>query len=198
MDTEIEVKFLDVNKEALRNKLKEEGGILVYEERLMKRKNYDFPDGRLEKDGGWVRIRDEGDSIALSFKQLLRRDVNGTKEVMVTVDSFNNACKLMECIGLVLKSYQETMREKWMMGETEVTIDTWPWIPSFVEVEGDTSAEIEEVSRKLGFDFSSGLYGSVEIVYQNYYDVTEKEIDDLEEIKFDNPPKWLEKRAIRK
>jgi len=34
-----------------------------------------------------------------------------------------------------IASYQETRREKWMLDDAEVTIDTWPWIPTFIEIE---------------------------------------------------------------
>jgi len=36
----------------------------------MVRQTYDFMDMRLNKIGGWVRVRDEGDKVTLSFKQL--------------------------------------------------------------------------------------------------------------------------------
>lgn len=46
----------------------------------MRRKNYDYPDKKLEKVNGWARLRDEGDKVALSYKQLNDRSVNGMKE----------------------------------------------------------------------------------------------------------------------
>lgn len=49
MKTEIEAKFLNINVEKLRTKLKEIGAVLKYKERLMKRKVFDYPDERLRK-----------------------------------------------------------------------------------------------------------------------------------------------------
>ena len=60
MNTEMEIKFLDINKEGLRRKLKDLGCVLVEKERLMKRKVFDYPDRILEKQKAWIRVRDEG------------------------------------------------------------------------------------------------------------------------------------------
>src|SRR3989344_5617999 len=51
------------------------------------------------------------------------------------------------------KSYQETKREKWTMGNSEITIDTWPWIPTFLEIESPTEEEVKSIAKKLGFDW---------------------------------------------
>ena len=68
MQIELEAKFLDINPEDLREKLKENGAKLIHPERLMRRKTFDYPDKRLKKIGGWIRVRDEGDKITFSRK----------------------------------------------------------------------------------------------------------------------------------
>lgn len=81
METELEAKFLDIDKKSLRKRLKEVGAQLVYPERLMKCNVFDYPDERLEKEGAWVRVGDEGDQkITLSYKRLVDRTLHGTKE----------------------------------------------------------------------------------------------------------------------
>lgn len=47
MKPEIEAKFLNVDHDALRAKLQGLGAECVQPMRITKRKNYDFPDGRL-------------------------------------------------------------------------------------------------------------------------------------------------------
>lgn len=49
METEIEAKFPDIDADALRSALKEKGASLEHPEVSMRRKNYDYPDRRLEK-----------------------------------------------------------------------------------------------------------------------------------------------------
>ncbi len=196
MHTEIEAKWLNINIDEFREILKSAGAILVTPERLMTRRAYDFPDMKLESNSGWVRVRDEGDRITMSYKQLQDRTLHGTKESTVVVGNFNSACSFLECIGLENKSVQETKRESWKIGETEIEIDTWPWIKSFVEIESVDEAELRRIAELLGLDFSLALHGSVELAYTAEYDVTEDEIDHWKEILFTDVPEWLSAKRL--
>ncbi|MBU4351238.1 CYTH domain-containing protein [Candidatus Parcubacteria bacterium] len=194
MQIELEAKFLDINIEELRSLLKKEKAVLVHRERLMKRMVFDYQDARLKKIGGWIRVRDEGDKITLAYKQLKDRTIKGTKEISLSVESFEKISDLLLTIGFNSKSYQETKRERWQLGEIEITIDTWPWIPSFVEIEGSKENDLKKVADSLKLDWTKALHGSVENAYQAYYDVTEEEIDGWERITFIPVPDWLEVR----
>lgn len=194
MTTEIEVKFLNIHPDSFRKILKEKGAKLIHSERLMRRMTFDYPDARLEKVGGWVRVRDESDRVTLSYKQLIDRTIKGTKEILVTVDDLEKTCDLLAAIGLKNKSYQETKREEWLFDGVEITIDTWPWIPTFVELEGATEKAIKEAVAKLGLNWSNALHGSVENAYRTYYDITEEEIDNTKKIVFTSVPQWLKAR----
>lgn len=196
MHTEIEAKFLDIEPEILRAKLTALGATLVNPERLMKRKNFDFEDGRLGQVNGWVRVRDEGDKITVSYKQLNDRTLHGTKEVSVTVDDFDQACDFLLSIGLKQKTYQETKRESWILDGAEIEIDTWPWVPSYVEIEASSEELVKSTATKLGLDWSKALHGSVEIVYQAKFDVTDADVDSWQEITFVDIPDWLEAKRI--
>ena len=192
METELEAKFLDIDPESLRKSLKEIGAKLAHPERLMKRKVFDFPDERLEKEGGWIRVRDEGDKITLSYKRLVDRTLHGTKEITVEVSDFEKTCNILIAAGLQADAYQETKREKWELEGSEITIDTWPWIPTFVEIEAPTEDKLKEVASKIDLDWSKAMHGSVETAYQKYFDVTEEEVDNWESITFTPVPEWLE------
>lgn len=191
MSTEIEVKFVDVDLAAVRARLREIGATLVHPEILMRRQVFDYPDKRLYAVGGWVRVRDEGEYVTLSYKQVNDRTLHGTEEITLTVDTFESTGAFLQAIGMQMKSSQETKREKWMYGGVEITIDTWPWIPTFVEIEGASEEVVMQTAQDLGFDWSKALYGSVEPVYQMHYDVTEEEINHWESITFVPTPDWL-------
>lgn len=194
MQTEIEAKFLDIDPEVIRAKLRDLGATLVQSERLMRRKNYDFEDLRLQKINGWVRVRDEGNKVTLAYKQLNDRTLHGTKEVNVTVSDFDSTCDFLESIGLVSKTYQETKRESWILDGAEVEIDTWPWIPTYIEIEAETEDVVRSVASKLGLEWSKALHGSVEIAYQAVYDVSEADVDGWPLITFVAVPESLESR----
>jgi len=196
MKPEIEAKFLDVDHDALRVKLKELGAECRQPMRLMRRKLYDFPDGRLRKEkNGWVRVRDEADKTTMSYKQLNNRDLDGTHEAMLTIDNFDVAGELLNEIGLESTTYQETKRESWRLGEFEIELDVWPWVKPYVEMEGPDEVSLKDLSAKLGLDWSKVCHGSVEIVYRGEYDVTDEDINGISLITFEEPmPDWLEKR----
>lgn len=139
-------------------------------------------------------MRDEGDKITLSYKKLKDRSLYGTEEIMFTVPDFDQACRFLEKAHLQFTNYQETKREMWNLGTVEITIDTWPWIPTFLEIEGKDEEEIKNVAIKLGLNWDDVLHGSVENVYAKKYDVTEAEVCDWPEITFIDVPEWLEKK----
>lgn len=123
---------------------------------------------------------------------MVDRTLQGTKEITLDVSSFDTMCDFLLAIGLKQDAYQETKREKWELDGSEITIDTWPWIPTFVEIESPTEDKLIKISKSLGFDWSQAMHGSVETAYQKYYNVTEQEIDGWESITFVPVPDWLE------
>ncbi|MFH1111756.1 MAG: CYTH domain-containing protein [Patescibacteria group bacterium] len=198
MEVEIEAKFLDIDSADIRKSLKDFSAQLVHQERLMRRQTFDLPGLMLKNKGGWVRVRDEGDKITLAYKQEKDRTLHGTKEIIIQVSNFDLSCELLETIGLIKKGYQETKREKWILDNCEVTIDTWPWIPTTVEIEGNSEELVKDVSYKLNLDWSKVLHGSVAIAYQQYFKVTDDEINELPSITFGPVPEWLEAKRIKK
>ena len=198
METELEAKWLNIDIEQFRLRLSEIGAKMISSERLMVRRIYDFPDSRLQDSGGWVRLRDEGYKVTLCYKQLNDRTLHGTKEVIVVVDSMENTNVFLESIGLVSKSLQETKRESWKLGDVEIELDTWPWIPSFIEIEANSEQEMKHVAEKLRLNLADALHGSVETAYQAVFDVSEEEIIGMKNIQFSEVPDWLEEKRIKK
>lgn len=198
METEIEAKFLDVEHDSIRAKLREIGAICEQPMRLMRRKTYDFPDGRLSAIKGWVRLRDEGDKVTMSYKQMNDRTLHGTKEVCIVVDDFAAADQLLLAIGLRQKSYHETKRESWELDGVQIELDEWPWIKPFLEIEGPGEGAVKAVASRLGLDWSNAIFGGAETAYWVEYEVTEDEVIGWKEITFAPVPEWLEsKRKTR-
>jgi adenylate cyclase class 2 len=196
MKPEIEAKFLNVNHDAVRAKLKELGAVCDQPMRLMKRDAFDFPDGRLRSTkNGWARMRNEGDKVTMSYKQLNNRELDGTHEVQLIVDSYENGVAFLEALGLKSTTYQETKRESWHFNGCEIELDEWPWAKPYVEIEGPDETTLKDIATKLGLNWGEVKHGSVEIVYQGEYDVTDEEFNKIPVITFEEPaPEWLGKR----
>lgn len=188
MMTELEAKFLRIDPEGVRASLEDVGARLVYPERLMRRKTFDFPDRRLLAKGGWVRVRDEGDKITMSYKEIRDRSLEGMKESMVTVSDFEAASTFLVSVGLEQTSFQENRRETWTFDGCEIVIDTWPWAPPFIEIEGESEGRIRAVAERLGFEWLSKRHGGIEVVYEDAYRVEGHEVTAIPELVFSTMP----------
>lgn len=195
MNTEIEAKFLHINRDELREKLRSVGGVLEYPLRTMRR--IVVQSDAMKDDGAYVRVRDEGDKVTLTYKRKDSNTVDGIQEAETEVKDFDTAATILQGLNFPWVSYQESKREKWHVGDVEVVLDEWPWISPFAEIEGPTEEGIREVAQKLGFSWGDAVFGSVMQVYRVEYPWLgpEDKIGQLAEVKFGDPlPKSFEKK----
>ncbi len=176
MEIEYEATFENIDKEEIRGKLRETGAVLIRPEFMQKRTVFNLPKGN-EIAGAWLRVRDEGNRVTMTLKIVDGEKIENQKEVIVAVDNFDKASELLISIGCFEKGYQESKRELWKMGETEITIDEWPFLDPFVEVEGKSEKEVISVSEKLGFDYKKALFCAVDTLYARKYGVSKDIID---------------------
>lgn len=187
MNNEIEAQFLDIDKTKIQDQLKRLGATLVKPEILMKRTVFNL--GK----HSFARVRDEGDKIVMTYKNVSdSNSILGTKEVNVEVDNYDNAVLFLCGCGLEIKAQQETLREIWTYDDTEICIDTWPWLPTFVEIESSNEARVWQAAAELGLDRSKAKFGSVDTTYQHYYGINPEVINlhtPVINFKID-PPEW--------
>jgi len=167
MKTEIEVKFLDVDFDVLREKLKQLGGRCVQPMRLMRRTLIEPPELAARK--AFIRVRDEGDKVTLTYKQFNEISLVGAQEIEVTVSSFEDTIELLAQAGLVHKAFQESKRETWHLGDVEVVLDEWPWLKPYIEIEGLSEEAVKATAAQLGFDWNDAVFGKVTSAYQVQY-----------------------------
>ena len=171
MDIEYEASYLNIDKDEVRQRLKSPGAKLVKPEFLQRRWVWHFPKG-YEIYGSWIRVRDEGDKITMSIKIVDGRKLEDQKEVMIEVDNFDRAREILNLLGCQERAYQETKRELWHLDDAEITIDEWPFLEPFVEVEAVSEEIIKIVSKKLNFDYTQAKFGSVDFFYADKYNIS--------------------------
>ncbi|MBX2866981.1 CYTH domain-containing protein [Candidatus Kaiserbacteria bacterium] len=184
MEIEYEATFKNINKDGIRQQLKSVGASLIRPEFLQRRVPLHIPN-RQPSDNTWVRVRDEGDKVTMSVKTVSGDKIEDQKETCITVNSFDDALSLLEEIGCKPKSYQENKRELWKIDSVEITIDEWPFLEPFVEIEGPSEEAVRTVSEQLGFNYDEALFCSVTTLYEKKYGVSQKEINETEKITFD-------------
>lgn len=196
MKTEFEATFADINVSEVREKLQKLGANLVRPEALMRRVNFYPP---VDDSTGWMRVRDEGDRITLSYKRFLgykkgNDEMNNQQEIFLEINDFDQGVQLLEVCGARKKSYQETKREDWEYKGLEISIDTWPGLDPFVELEGDDEQTVKQVAEELGFDYTEAIFGPVGLIYEKKLGITAQVINnETPEITFENPPKQQRK-----
>jgi adenylate cyclase class 2 len=176
MEIEYEATFPNIDKEKVRAVLRKIGSDLVRPEFLQKRVVFNLPSGH-EINGGWVRVRDEGDKITMSLKIVDGAKIENQKEICLNVSDFDAAEELLINLGCERKAYQESRRELWMINNVEITIDEWPFLEPFVEIEGKSEEDVKSVADKMGFDYSKALFCSVATLYGKKYNLPEEFIN---------------------
>lgn len=177
MKTEFEATFADIDPAQVKEKLRKAGADLVRSEFLQKRVTFNLPEGSRDSNT-WVRIRDEGDKITLSVKRLEGEAITDQKELCVSVGDFETTVKILEGIGCVRKAYQESKRERWQLGEVEITIDQWPFLDPFIEVEGQDEQSVKDVAEKLELDWQTAKFCAVGTLYSEKYGISLEQINE--------------------
>lgn len=69
-----------------------------------------------------------------------------------------------------------------MLNNIEIDIDSWPMIPTYVELEGDSEENILEFIKELGYKKEDIITYGVSKIYAHYG----LDIDSYKELKFEN------------
>lgn len=188
MKNEIEATFLSINKDSTRDKLKKAGFKLKTPEYLMRRKTFKF--AHISPGySKWGRVRQESDKITMTVKEIRGTRINDTYEVELIVNDFDSAVAFFEACNIHEQALQENMREMWVRNGIEATIDTWPGLKPFVEIEGPDEDLVRKISNELDFKFERAVFGSIDLVYEKELGIPSKKIIGLKEITFAKPPK---------
>ncbi len=166
MQIEYELRILEIDTSSIVSKLKELGAVHI-KDRSMKRLSYKLPTDPavLER---WMRLRDDGEKIVLTIKEIHEYTIDGTKETEIIVNDFEQTKNLLLKLGFEANAYQENKRSSWMLDDVEIEIDSWPKIPPYLEIEGKNKESVEKMVEKLGFrlDMTTGL--GVKQIYAKY------------------------------
>lgn len=167
---EIEVRFLNIDKSAISKRLKEIGAkdlgedllreIIFYNKSLSWRSQRKF-----------VRLRQTKKDIHISYKHKPIQHSIDIKEIEVTVDSFEKGKLLLQEIGLTAYREQEKRRHTYKLGEVIVDIDTWPKIPTYLELEGPSEEALRNAARLLDLEWADAVFAGAGYVIEHFYKI---------------------------
>ena len=190
MKTEIEVKFLNIDFDEIREKLTNLGAILEEPMRTMRRYTFDNAYMKKGKDA-FVRVRDEGKKVTVTYKQFDSLSLHGAKEIEIEVSDFDQTVALMQEIGAGedAQSYQESRRETWRLDQAEIVLDEWPWLKPYIEIEGGTEETVRHTADLLGLSWDDAVFGDVMVAYRAQYPhlSTKNTVGAIAEVRFGDP-----------
>lgn len=187
VNEEIEVVFLDIDKKSLEEKLLSVGA-KKEKEIFYRHTSFDYPDSRLDKDNSWIRLRDEEGEVILAYKKRLgvtsqdgSTNDEGMEEVEVVVGSYEDTKEFLAKVGFIEKHEAEKKRSRWIKDGVEFDIDTWPEIPTFLEIEADSWDDIDRATELLGLKKEDRKICSVNQIYRMH----NMDVNDYQTISFD-------------
>ena len=177
MNTEIEVRILNINKDDLISKLENNNAKFIGDW-LQVRYVYDFNPVDPHK---WIRLRTNGITNTLTIKEVKDKTEYGTKELEIEVSSVEDTDKILEELGYKKRSIQENKRIRYILNDVEIDIDTWPKLNTYVEFESGSLDKIKEVIDLLGFNYNDAVTQDADDIYKSLGYTKE----DLNNLKFE-------------
>lgn len=177
MQTEYEVRILEIDKEGIIKRLEELGATKKGE---FEQKRYVYDLRPVEK-GKWIRLRTNGIVTTLTYKDIVTNTIDGTKEVEFEVEDFNKANEFLEKIGFKSRSYQENTRIQYILNDIEIDIDSWPMIPTYMEIEGKSEEDVIQMQELLNIDKNKLTTLNCDDIYKQIYGI---DISTIKELKF--------------
>lgn len=177
INIENELTILDINKNEFVAKLESLGAKRITDERLQKRFVYDFNPVNRNK---WIRLRTNGEKTTLTIKEIRENSKMNVKEMEIVVSDFETTNEMLEELGYTHRNYQENLREVFMLDGVEISVDSWPLIPPYAELEGKDLESINNVMQKLGVSKDKITTLDVTSIYKEIYNIDILSMKELE------------------
>lgn len=165
MKIEYEVRVLEIDKEEFIKKIEALGAKKIGD---FEQKRYVYDLVPYKSDCEWIRLRTNGKKATLAYKNVEVKTIDGTKELEIEVSDFEVTRELLEKMGYEHRNYQENRRTQYILDDVEIDIDSWPLIPTYVELEGKSKEAVEDIIEKLELDKTKITALDVQSVYHEY------------------------------
>ena len=162
MAQEYETQVLEVGDEVISGKLRNLGA--KEEAEVLQRRWVYYID-----EDNWVRLRQAGDRTEITYKNKKGTGVSETEEIEIVVDSFEKSAELLLRLKFFTeKYYQENKRKKFVLNDIEFTLDTWPQIPTILEVEAKSEVKVAEGLKLIGLTGKDIGHEGMVRIYKRY------------------------------
>ncbi|HIQ94627.1 TPA: class IV adenylate cyclase [Candidatus Ventrenecus stercoripullorum] len=165
---ESEIRILEIDKEKFIEQI-EKLGATKKGEYFYKRCVYDFHPAKV---GKWIRLRTSGEETTLTIKEIIdNKKIDGTRELEIVVSDFEKTKEILEELGYIPRDTQENKRTRYMYQDVEIDIDTWPHIPTYVEIEGKDEDAVKEFLKCISYQEEKLTTLDVDSIYREIYHI---------------------------
>ncbi|WP_328318680.1 class IV adenylate cyclase [Streptomyces sp. NBC_00388] len=165
---EYEAKFLEIDVDAVRDHLRSAGAERAFGKTMFTRLIFENDAVQGEQ---WLRLRDEGGKTTLTLKQVTdATHINGTTEIEIEVNDLERTTELLAALGLRQVRYQQNYREEWQLDGVTYDFDTWPDLPTLLEIESTSEEAVRKAVASLGLDYTEARFGSIDLIYKSERD----------------------------
>ena len=172
MQIEYEIRILDIDVDKVMHTLDEMGAKKIGEY-SQRRYVYDIVPGENDR---FVRIRDNGEVVTITYKDKTIRTISGTKELEMEISDFDKANQLLNLLGYNNGHYVENKRIVYELDDAEFDIDTYPRIPTYMEIEGKDEETVNKYIELLKLNDNEKTCDSIFKIYERYgLDISNKE-----------------------
>lgn len=120
----------------------------------------------------WVRLRETNGKTTITIKHILNQElqtkIQPVLETEMEVPSIESGNAILEQLGYSFRNYQEKQRVTYILDDTEIDIDSWPLIPPYLEIEGESSEKIDKIVEKLEISNKEIVSCNTAEVYRKY------------------------------
>ena len=170
MNKEIEARFLDIDKQKLVARLVSIGAVDKGDILLTEAIFYD-KEGMWHSQNRFVRLRAAGGSTTVTYKQNKEQTIDSAREIEFTVSDAEAVQQFLEVMGLMMSRTQEKRRHTFIKDGVTIDIDTWPKIPTYVELEGASEEAIRAVADLLDLDWNDAVFDDARAVLEQRYEI---------------------------
>jgi adenylate cyclase class 2 len=168
---EIETKILEVDVEAIKEKLLSLGALETQNTRLTV-DWYCNKDALTENHPWYLRVRKTSDGKSEISWKSLEKFVGNTRqseEINIDISDFEKGKAILEAVGLVNYAHQEKDRVSYKYKDWNFDLDQYPGMPAYLEIEGHSEEHVGEAIKLLDLENHQAVsQGETKLIREKY------------------------------
>jgi len=159
---EVELKFLNINVQEIKEKLKKLGAELKSDAIT---ESYSFlAEGfhGFNSDMKYLRIRKINNDVRITYKDPAKSSsMTAREEIEIKVDDYDTAITLLEKLNFKKNDIFRKHRMHYELGDVHFELDTLDNVPTYLEIETKTEEAMKKICTDLKLDILNGKKGTI-------------------------------------